>query len=81
MHRVLAIRPAPAVLVIDLGAVTFCDSTGLGTLLRARDDAAHQGAALHLAHPTRIVARLLEITGADQVFTIDPDLPAPRPAG
>ncbi|MFC8452574.1 STAS domain-containing protein [Kitasatospora sp. NPDC057223] len=76
----LAARPAPPMLVIDLGAVTFCDSIGLNTLLRARTDAARQGTALHLTRPAHIVARMLEITGTDQVFTIDQDVPASRTA-
>ncbi|WP_371484751.1 hypothetical protein [Kitasatospora sp. NBC_00315] len=33
------------------------------------------GAVLHLARPTRIVARMREITGADHVFPVDQDDP------
>ncbi|MFC8453833.1 STAS domain-containing protein [Kitasatospora sp. NPDC057223] len=76
VHRALTSPPAPPLLVIDLGAVTFCDSSGLSTLLRTRLEAARQGTELHLARPTQVVLRILEITGADQVFTIDQDVPA-----
>ncbi|MFC8454108.1 STAS domain-containing protein [Kitasatospora sp. NPDC057223] len=78
LNSALAARPTPPILVVDLGAVTFCDSIGLNALLRARADAIQQGTALHLTRPTHIVARMLEITGTDQVFTIDQHVPAAR---
>ncbi|MFC9331866.1 STAS domain-containing protein [Kitasatospora sp. NPDC057015] len=78
-HRALAARPAPPRLVVDLAGVTFCDSTGLSTLLQSRIYAERQRTAVHLARPTHIVARVLEITGADQVFPIDSEVPAPAP--
>ncbi|GHH80519.1 anti-sigma factor antagonist [Kitasatospora indigofera] len=76
LRRVLAVRPTPTVLVIDLGAVTFCDSAGLNALLQTRLDAERQETAVHLARPTDIVTRVLEITGAAQLFPVDPDIPA-----
>ncbi|MFJ1709536.1 STAS domain-containing protein [Kitasatospora sp. NPDC088346] len=45
-------------------------------LLQARTEAERQGVTLHLAHPTHPVARVLEITGADQVFPVDQEDPA-----
>ncbi|WP_043478046.1 STAS domain-containing protein [Kitasatospora sp. MBT66] len=80
LHRALAVRPAPPMLLVDLGGVTFMDSTGLNALLLARIEAARAGTTVHLARPSHIVARLLEITGTDQVFPIDPDVPAARSA-
>ncbi|MFE2914812.1 STAS domain-containing protein [Kitasatospora indigofera] len=59
--------------MIDLAGVTFCDSCGLGALLRARIETERAGLKLRLAHPTNAVVRLLEITGADHVLTVDPD--------
>ena len=79
LHRALTTSPPPAILVVDLARVTFCDSTGLNALLRARTEAEHQGVTFHLARPTDIVARLLEITGTDQVLSIDQDVPATVP--
>ncbi|MFC9331731.1 STAS domain-containing protein [Kitasatospora sp. NPDC057015] len=76
LQHALAVRPVPPRLVVDLADVTFCDSTGLNALLQARIDAEGQGTVIHLARPASAVARLLEITGADQVFPIDPDVPA-----
>ncbi|WP_255369498.1 STAS domain-containing protein [Kitasatospora sp. MBT63] len=72
VHRALALRPVPPILVIDLGAVTFCDSAGLNVLLRGRIEAERLGAAVHLARPTANVARLLQLTGTDQLFPVEP---------
>ncbi|MCX5215830.1 STAS domain-containing protein [Kitasatospora sp. NBC_00240] len=71
IHRALASRPASPKLVIDLAAVTFCDSTGIDALLLARTEAGRQGVTLHLAHPTHAVARVLEITGTDRMIPVD----------
>ena len=46
--------------VIDLSGVTFCDSTGLSSLIWAH----HQNAVL--ANPSRRLDRLLAITGLDE---------------
>ncbi|MFD0258935.1 STAS domain-containing protein [Kitasatospora indigofera] len=79
LRRVLAVRPAPPVLVVDLGAMTFCDSAGLNTLLQTRFDAERQGTELRVGRPTDIVTRVLEMTGTDQVFAVDSDVPAVVP--
>ncbi len=57
-------------LILDLSRLDFCDSVGLNTLLRLRLDAEGRGIPVHLAMVTDQVARLLEITGANQVFPI-----------
>ncbi|WP_373311342.1 STAS domain-containing protein [Kitasatospora indigofera] len=80
MHRALAARPAPAMLVVDLRAVTFCDSSGLNALLQARLDAERQDTPVHLARPTDNVARVLEMTGVDRVLPVDQVVSAPRAA-
>ena len=76
LRRALAVGPAPAMLVVDLAGITFCDSAGLNALLLTRLDAGRQHMAVHLARPTHIVTRVLEITGTDRVFPVDPDVPA-----
>ncbi|MEX0171229.1 STAS domain-containing protein [Streptomyces sp. LMG1-1-1.1] len=55
-------------LVLDLTGVTFCDSTGLNTLLRARRRALsdHRFVVIRAASPQ--VTHLLEITGAAHLF-------------
>jgi anti-sigma B factor antagonist len=50
---------------IDLRAVQFIDSTGLHTLVRARDAL---GGKLVIRTPSEIVRRVLELTGVDFVI-------------
>ncbi len=76
LHRALAADPAADRLVIDLAGVTFCDSSGLDALLRARIATAWAGLTLHLARPAHAVAKLLKLTGADGLFPVDRDVPA-----
>lgn len=66
-----ALRSGANRLVIDLTGLGFCDSSGLNLLLGVRLDAEKAGLAVRLAAPTQQLLRLLEITGADSVFTID----------
>ncbi|MEU6892485.1 STAS domain-containing protein [Streptomyces sp. NPDC046557] len=66
-----AIRSGANRLVIDLTGLGFCDSSGLNLLLAARLDAEKAGLGVRLAAPTQQLLRLLEITGADTVFTVD----------
>ncbi|MFJ9608468.1 STAS domain-containing protein [Kitasatospora sp. NPDC101176] len=63
-------------IVVDLAGLRFCDSTGLNLLLRARQDTEADGVRLELAGARGVVARLFEITGADTVLRIHPDLDA-----
>ena len=62
-------------LVLDLHALEFCDAAGLQVFLRARRAASAAGAALWLERPTRIVRRVLEVSGL--AWLVD-DSAAPR---
>ncbi|WP_282204732.1 STAS domain-containing protein [Kitasatospora fiedleri] len=64
-----AVDDRPGRVVVDC---LFCDSTGLNLLLRAHAAARRTGLPLLLAAPGRVVGRLLEITGADEVLAIHP---------
>ncbi|GGV21844.1 STAS domain-containing protein [Streptomyces spectabilis] len=71
-------------LVLDCHGVTFCDSSGLNTLLNLRERAAASGARLLLARPSPSVRHLLRLTHTERVFhvvdateAVD-DAPAPR---
>ncbi|MEO3976395.1 STAS domain-containing protein [Streptomyces sp. CAU 1734] len=57
-------------LVVDCSGLEFCDSTGLNVLLAARLKAEAAGGEVHLAAMQPVVARVLEITGAEAVFTV-----------
>ncbi|MFI9160937.1 STAS domain-containing protein [Kitasatospora aureofaciens] len=61
-------------IVLDLGELGFCDSTGLNILPHARLDAEAVGLRLELAGLRPSVARLFAVTGADAVLRIHPDL-------
>ncbi|MFC9330080.1 STAS domain-containing protein [Kitasatospora sp. NPDC057015] len=69
-----AVRAGAPLMVVDLSRVGFCDSSGLNLLLRTRTDADSAGTALRLAAAPDQLLRLLEITGADRVFALDPTL-------
>ncbi|MFD7736106.1 STAS domain-containing protein [Kitasatospora phosalacinea] len=67
-----AVADPPKRLVVDCGGLEFCDSTGLNLLLRAHAAALHAGLPLLLAAPGAVVARMLAITGADEVLDVHP---------
>jgi len=56
-------------LVIDLGDVSFIDSSGLRSLIRARKSMGN-GGAVRLRNPQVGTVRLLEITGLTDQFPI-----------
>jgi anti-sigma B factor antagonist len=55
-------------LVLDLGEITFLDSTGIGELVGAYTSAQNAGASLKLARVPGKVEELLRITKLDTVF-------------
>ena len=57
-------------LVIDLTALAFIDSSGLGTLVGCWRRAQQAGATLIVANPNDDVSTTLEITGLDQILPI-----------
>lgn len=58
---------------LDLSGVTFIDSTGVGALIRIRNDALKQGRRVRLVAVSRHVVRTLEITGLGDTFGADRD--------
>ena len=54
---------------LDLGDVTFIDSSGLGVLVRLRKEADAQSKPFSLVNVSPSVERLLEVTGLDDVFS------------
>ena len=70
-----ALRQHGTCLRVDLGKVTFMDSTGIEVLLATRRRAELEGGSLTLLSPTQAVRRVIEVTGLDKLFTIDPEQP------
>ncbi|MEJ2889414.1 STAS domain-containing protein [Actinomycetospora aeridis] len=63
-----ALDDPPAGLVVDLAAVTYCDSCGLRVLLGAHRRATEAGATFALRGAQGQPARALKLTGLDQVL-------------
>ena len=56
--------------VVDLEAVPFLDSTGLGVLVAAHNKAQSSGATLVIARPQRIVRNALRLVQVDTVIDV-----------
>ena len=65
-------RQHPARLIVDLADVPFMDASGLRVLISARGRQQEQHGELLIAHPSRQVARLLDVA---RTFT---DVPPAR---
>jgi anti-sigma B factor antagonist len=57
-------------LVVDLTAVEFIDSTGLGVLVGAHNESNARGGTLVLVGPQTRVQKVLRITKLHKVFTV-----------
>ncbi|MGQ5598455.1 STAS domain-containing protein [Streptomyces sp. ESR1.13] len=62
------ISPDQRCVVLDMSAVSFCDSAGLSVLLGAWQRAERDGAVLVLACVQPLLQRVLTMTGADTVL-------------
>ncbi|MFI7382192.1 STAS domain-containing protein [Streptomyces sp. NPDC049813] len=59
-------------LLVDLGALTFCDSSGITALIAARNHAMAAGATLALVAVPDRVRRIFTMVGLDRVFPTYP---------
>jgi anti-sigma B factor antagonist len=57
--------------VLDLAGLQFLDSTGLGVLVGAQKRLTQAGGELVLRSPRAGARRVFELTGLDQIFTIE----------
>ena len=60
--------------VLDMAAVTFCDSSGARVLVEADQHARRTGASFRIASPSPSVSRVLGLTLLDQTLQIYPDV-------
>ena len=60
-----------ASVLVDLGQVTFLDSTGLSALIGGLRRCQGAGGELHLASPRPNVRKVLEVTGLVETFHVD----------
>ena len=76
-----AIKQDSSKLVLDLGELSFMDSSGLSVLIEAWRLATGEGGGVALAAPQAPVARILRTTGLDRRIKVYPDVDAAISAG
>ena len=69
---------APADIVIDMTHLTFLDCAGIGVLVGAHSRAVRHGRRLVLRNPQDTVARVLALSGVDEVLAIEAAGDRPR---
>lgn len=57
--------------VLDLSAITFIDSTGIGAIVQIAGDASDVGARFALRQPSPRVIRILQIAGLEDAWPIE----------
>ncbi|MGW3461799.1 STAS domain-containing protein [Streptomyces olivaceoviridis] len=73
-ERIAALTLQPGQrLVLDLGGMRFCDSSGITALIAARSHADAAEADIALAAVPANTLRILRIVGLDQIFPLHPD--------
>lgn len=68
-------------IVVDLSAVDFLDSTGIGVLVRAARNASSNGATLYLEGARGAVAQVLKLAGVDSYLRPPPKADAEANTG
>jgi anti-sigma B factor antagonist len=58
-------------IVVETSGVSFIDSSGLRVLIELSERAAALGAKVVLASPSRSMARLIELTGLNDLFVVE----------
>jgi anti-anti-sigma factor len=57
-------------LTVDASGLSFADSVSVRVLVLAAKTLRQRGGGLVLLHPQRVLTRMLEVMGADQMITI-----------
>jgi anti-sigma B factor antagonist len=65
-----ALAPGVPVVIADMTATTFCDSTGIDMLLHASRRATANGSELRLLRPCPRVLRVMQTLGVDALLAI-----------
>lgn len=68
--QLCAVAARGRVVIVDLAALEFIDSSGIAALVRVRSNARHAGGDLLLAAPQRQVLRILEVTRLIDAFSV-----------
>ncbi|MFD0854542.1 STAS domain-containing protein [Actinomadura adrarensis] len=75
----LVARRSPPRIALEMSEVTFCDSSGLNTLVRLWRRTTAKDGRLVLLRPPDLVVRTLEITGLDRYLPMSDTLPDDAP--
>jgi len=67
-------------LLVDLGRVSFIDSTGLGMLVGVLKEARSMSGDMRLINAGREVRRILQVTGLEAIFAQPPAANSSEPA-
>jgi anti-sigma B factor antagonist len=72
LRDVLAAETAkrPRLLLVEMGALRFIDSAALEMIINAHHRVQRDGGTAALVHPDSAVARVLELTGVDQMIPV-----------
>ncbi|MGA3147161.1 MAG: STAS domain-containing protein [Acidimicrobiales bacterium] len=71
-HLYDAVDRSSGVVVVDLSAVTFIDSTALGVLIGAQERSRDHGTQLRIILNEARIVKIFEITGLTELFSIFP---------
>lgn len=66
----------PTLFFLDLSAVDFMDSSGLGLILGRFNTAQEIGAEMRIYSPSRNVKKILELAGIERLIKIEGDIRA-----
>ena len=64
----------PALVLLDLSAVEFMDSSGLGLILGRFNTSCEIGAEFRILSPSRSVKKILELAGIERLIKIEGEL-------
>lgn len=65
-----ALGPGTSTITVDLTALTFIDSTGIGVLVGGLRQARDEGCGFSVLNPSRSVQKALRLTGVDHLMGI-----------
>jgi anti-sigma B factor antagonist len=68
----------PHTLILDFSEVPFCDSSGIGVLVRLYNRATVIGCRLQVRRPTPNVRAVLDMTSLTRILRVEDDDPEPR---
>ena len=74
-EAVSSLPPGTAAVTVDVGGVSFIDSSGLRVLIALAGRAGEEHRALRIEHPSATVVRLVQVTGLGEMFGLTDDPP------